>query len=349
MWPDVPSAETCLLAGIALVREKKAPADAPPAIAAAAKKITGVLNLNERAALEKAGTESHFADALAARIALEVCRAEAARLSSHQPPAVVDDGSVKAMTQIVDGASARLQKEADGAISRGEVESLQLITASSAALSRDLHSFKEAADRLRGVGSAPRLGAGSLDPDVVLPGQTYRPPPKSAEPAHVRPELRDFQGLGEGSPESRRSRAMVVCMLALGAALINVMFFAYPRVHELPPVPGVARIEVSGTNARITLGPDFAEKQEQAIAALVQALRERGVQNAVLMKQNGSGAGNISVSEGKAFGLPPAVKRNDIPLPSVPVQAPPPPAAATQPPPQPARAPAPAQTAARPR
>src|SRR5207237_199193 len=112
------------------------------------------------------------------------------------------------------------------------------------------------------------LGAGSLDPEVVLPGQSWRPPPKSTEPAPVRAELREFQGLGESSSESRGSRTLVVCMLALGAALINVMFFAYPRVHELPPVPGVARIEVSGANARITLGFDFAEKQEQAVAGL---------------------------------------------------------------------------------
>jgi len=351
MWPQVPPSEACLLAGIALVRDKKAPPDAPPEIAAAAKKIAGVLNLNERAALEKAGTESHFADALAARIALEVCRVDAARLFTSQPPALVDDASVKVMTQVVDAASARLQKEADGAISRGEVESLQLITASSAALSRDLHGFKQAADRLRGVGSAPRLGAGSLDPEVVLPGQTYRPPPKPSEPAYVRPELREFQGLGESSAETRRSRTVVVCMLGLGAAIVNVLFFTYPRVHELPPVPGVARIEVSLPNARVTLASDFAEKQEQAIAALVQVLRERGVDRAILVKPNGSGAGNLSVTEGKAYGLPPPVKRNDIPLPVVPVQAPSPqqPSPATQPDSpaaQPVRAPAPAQTAA---
>jgi hypothetical protein len=349
MWPQVPSAEACMLAGVALVRDKKTPAGAPPEIAAAAKKITGVLNLNERAALEKSGTESHFADALGARIAVEVCRTEATRLASHQPPAVVDDASVKAVTQIVDAASARLQKEADGAISRGEVESLQLITASSAALSRDLHGFKEAADRLRGVGSAPRLGAGSLDPEVVLPGQTYRPPPKASEPAPVRPELREFQGLGEGSPESRRSRALVVCMLALAAAVVNAMFFAYPRVHDLPPVIGVARIEVSGTSARVTLGTDFADKQDQAIPALVQALRERGVEKAMLVKPNGSGAGNLSVADGRAYGLPPAVKRNDVPLPTVPVQTAPPQPAPQATPAQPARTPGPAQTAARPR
>ena len=172
----------------------------------AAKKITGVLSLSERTVLEKAGTESAFADAMAARIALEMVRLDATRLVSSQPPPLVDDASVKAVVQIVDAAAARLQKEADVAIGRGEVESLQLITASSAALSRDLHSFKEIADRLRGIGSAPRLGAGSLDPEVVLPGQMYRPPPKASEPMQVRAELREFQGLGEGSRESRGKR-----------------------------------------------------------------------------------------------------------------------------------------------
>src|SRR6266851_5461924 len=331
MWPRVPPPEACLLAGIALVRDKKAPKDAAPEIAAAAKKIAGVLNIGERTALE-------------------VGRAEATRLFSSQPPPVVDDGSVKAMTQLADAAAARLQKEADGAISRGEVESLQLITASSAALSRDLHSFKETADRLRGVGTAPRLGAGSLDPEVVLPGQAWRPPPKATEPAPVRAELREFQGMGEASPESRRRTTLVVCMLALGGALINVLFFAYPHVHELPPVAGIARIEVSGQTARVTLASDFADRQEAAVAALVQVLRERGVQNAVLVRQNGSGAGQLSVTDGKTYGLPPAVKRNDVPLPFVPPQPAPQPAPPPQPaqpqPAQPGRAPAPAQTAA---
>src|SRR5216683_2535224 len=328
----------------------RGPQAAVPPAAAAAKKIAGVLNIGERTALEKAGTESHFADVLAARIALEVGRAEATRLFSSQPPPVVDDGSVKAMTQLADAAAARLQKEADGAISRGEVESLQLITASSAALSRDLHSFKETADRLRGVGTAPRLGAGSLDPEVVLPGQAWRPPPKATEPAPVRAELREFQGMGEASPESRRRTTLVVCMLALGAALMNVLFFAYPRIHELPPVAGIARIEVSGQTARVTLASDFADRQEAAVAALVQVLRERGVQNAVLVRQNGSGAGQLSVTDGKTYGLPPAVKRNDVPLPFVPPQSAPQPAPQPQPaqpqPAQPGRAPAPAQTAA---
>jgi hypothetical protein len=310
------------------VRDKKAPPDIPPAILAAAKKISGVLSVGERTALERAGTESHFADALAARIALEVGRAEAARLSTSQTPAVVDDASVKAITQLADAAAARLQKEADGAISRGEVESLQLITGSSAALSRDLLSFKGAADRLRGVGAAPRLGGGALDPEVVLPGQAWRPPPKATEAAPVRAELREFQGLEDASPETRRTRTLVVCMLGLAGALVNVLFFTYPQVHELQPVPGIARIEISGPTARVTLGSDFADKQDQAIAALVTALREKGVRSAVLVRQNGSGAGQLSVTEGKTYGLPPAVKRNEVPLPVVPT---PPPAPQAQP------------------
>ncbi|HYV65681.1 MAG TPA: hypothetical protein VE964_05525, partial [Myxococcales bacterium] len=346
LWPEVPDAQVCLLTGLSLIREKKAPADLAPDLAAAAKKITSVLNLGERTALEKAGTESAFADAMAARIALEMGRIAAGRFLSSQQPALVDDASVKAVIQIADAAAARLQKEADGAISRGEVESLQLITASSAALSRDLHGFKETADRLRGVGLAPRLGAGSLDPEVVLPGQTYRPPPKSSEPVQVRAELREFQGLGESSPESRSKRALVVCMLALVGALVNVMFFAYPQIHHLQPIPGIARIEVSGETARVTLASDFAEKQEAAIQALTASLRERGVQRALLVHQNATVLGQLLVEQGKAVGLPAAGKRNDVPLPQVPVPAPAQPAPQAQPAPAPPAAPAPAKTPA---
>ena len=344
-----------LLTGLTLIREKKIAGDAGPDLATAAKKITGVLSLSERTVLEKAGTESAFADAMAARIALEMVRLDATRLISSQPPPLVDDASVKAVVQIVDAAAARLQKEADVAIGRGEVESLQLITASSAALSRDLHSFKEIADRLRGVGSAPRLGAGSLDPEVVLPGQMYRPPPKASEPMQVRAELREFQGLGEGSRESRGKSALFVCMLALAGALVNVLFFAYPRIHDLQPIPGIARIEVSEETARVTLAPDFAEKQEAAITALTATLRERGVQRALLVQQDATVVGQLLVNEGKTVGLPPPAKRNDVPLPQVPPQeapvqpapqaqpAPAPPAPAPPAPGSPAKKPAPAQ------
>jgi DNA-binding NarL/FixJ family response regulator len=306
IWPQVTAAEVCKAAGLQALRDKGAPAEAPPDIAAAARKVAGALPLGERGALDKGGGfDSHFADSMAARIALEAARVEGSRLLSSQPPALVDEAGVKWVTQMVDAAIARLQKEADGAITRGEVESLQLLRAASAALSRDLLSFKETADRLRGVISAPRLGAGSLDPEVVLPGQIYRPPPKS-EPMQVRAELRDFQGLGESSSQARRRNFLVMCVLALAAAVVNLVFFAYPRVSELPSgLPGVSRIEISGTVARVTVTWDFADQQARAVPALIEALRARGVERAVLVRQNGGPAGQLAVAEGKAYGLPP--------------------------------------------
>ena len=136
----------------------------------------------------------------------------------------------------------------------------------------------------------------------------------------VRAELREFQGLGEGSRESRGKSALFVCMLALAGALVNVLFFAYPRIHDLQPIPGIARIEVSEETARVTLASDFAEKQEAAITALTATLRERGVQRALLVQQNATVVGQLMVSEGKTVGLPPPANRNDVPLPQVPPQ-----------------------------
>jgi len=127
-------------------------------------------------------------------------------------------------------------------------------------------------------------------------------------------------------------------MLALGAAFINAAFFSYPRVRELPPVRGVTRIEVSGDSARVTLAADFAEQQNHAVLALTQALRERGVKSAVLVKSNGTGAGQLSVAEGKVYGFPAAPVRNDVALPVVPAQPAP---QAAPPPPQPQAQPAP--------
>ena len=153
-----------------------------------AQKGTGKLT-GKMPAIDRLGAESHFADAAAERVALDVARAEGARLAAASEPSRVDDAAVKTLTQRVDAVVASLQKDADGAIARGEVEALQVVRASSAALSRDVLSLKATADRLRGLAAAPRLGAGALDPDVVLPGQAPSVrPPKAAE-APVRAEL----------------------------------------------------------------------------------------------------------------------------------------------------------------
>src|SRR5206468_10985983 len=113
--------------------------------------------------------------------------AEATRLAAGGSTPVVDAESLAVLTKTVDEAAGRLQKEANEAIGKGEVESLQLITAASAALSRDLLNLKETADKLRGIGAAPRMG-GHLDPDMVLPGQQPRPrpPPGPLAPAPVK-------------------------------------------------------------------------------------------------------------------------------------------------------------------
>jgi hypothetical protein len=314
--------DECKAAGIAFLGDKKVPAGIAPDVAAAAKKVAGILSLGERSALEKAGPDSHFGEAFAARIALELARGEAARLQASQPAPYVDDAAMKAVTQIHDVAAARLQKEVEVVIGRGDVETLQLLTLCSAALSRELLLLKEAADRLRGLASAPRLGAGSLDPDMAVPGQHYvRPTTKPVDRPAVRQELRQFEGLGVNDGRSRRTGALFVCLLALGAALVNLIFFTYPDVKQLPAaIPGVARIEISGKVARVSVAPNFNEDQTRAVAMLTQALRERGVERAMLVRQNGTSAGQISIRDGKAFGLGPAVKRPDAPLPTIPTQ-----------------------------
>ena len=293
-----------------MLREKKAPGGTTPELAAAAKKVIGVMNVGERNALEKAGPDSHFAAALAARIALELARAEATRLLNTQSAPVLDEDSVEAVTEIVDAAATRLQKEVEVAIGRADLDTLQLLTVANAALSRDLLVFKEAADRVRGIGTAPRLGAGALDPDIVLPGQIPRPTNKIADRPVMKPELREFDGLGEQPARSRKA-LLFLCVLAGAAAAAYLGFFAYPRISEVrAPILGIARIEVSGKVARVTLSGDFAEHEARAIAMLTQTLREQGVERALLVR-NGSVAGQLSVREGKIYGFASSAKQGD--------------------------------------
>src|SRR5205823_8186441 len=120
---------------------KTCPPETPAAAAASAKKVAGMLGSAERNTIEKFGAESYLADALAARIALDSSTSDGVRLYSSQPAASVDAVAVATLTKQADEAAARLQKEANAAVGKGEVESLQMITAASAALSRDLLNF----------------------------------------------------------------------------------------------------------------------------------------------------------------------------------------------------------------
>src|SRR5437763_2653268 len=157
-------------------------------------------------------------------MALEVATAEGTRLASANVAPNVNGEALAALTKLVDEAAARLQKEANAAIGKGEVENLQLVTAASAALSRDLLNLKETADRLRGVGAAPRLGAGALDPEVVLKGQQPRPRAAAVQQAQaaVKAELRDFRGLEETPGRTKAVLAVRLLRGSIGVAAYGV-------------------------------------------------------------------------------------------------------------------------------
>jgi hypothetical protein len=311
VWPVPASAASCQEAALCLLKDKPLqPSELTPEVAVAARKIVGLLGSTERSALDKAGPDSHLSDSLAARVALEVANADGVRLYSSSPAAVVDGAAVSALIARADAASARLQKEASQAISSGEVEQLQLLTAASAALSRDALNFKATADRLRGIGAAPRLGAGALDPSLVVAGPAPRPAPArtAGEPAPVRAELRDFTALDDTGRNARvRKLGIAALALLFVVAVVNALFFALPRVTEMSAKDagaGVERIDVAGKSAIVTVLPAWVAAGGPDLLKLLEVLRSRGVQKAMLSTANGQPAGMLDVQEGKVYGLP---------------------------------------------
>jgi len=306
VWPVPVALETAKAAVLAALFSPDDEPTVPVEVMFSAKKVAATLSGGEKAAIERLGVETHFADAAGERVALDVARAEGMRLMAASEPSRVDDAALKALTQRVDAVVASLQKDADGAIARGEVEALQVVRASNAALSRDVLSLKATADRLRGLAAAPRLGAGALDPDVVLPGQApsaRAPPPKAAE-VPVRAELREFEKFAETPGKSRRT-ALYVALAAFGIGAAYVVFFGLPRVTEIDKanIPGVARVEVGGTGARVVVSDAFVEKPEPALSQLISLLREKGVTSAALFNVNGAPVGQIDVKTGATIGI----------------------------------------------
>jgi hypothetical protein len=296
----------CKAAAAQFLKDKTVPADAPAGLAFSARKITGMLGSAERAAFEKGGLDSSFAESLAARIALDTATSEGVRLFTGALAASIDPAAVTALTRISDEAAARLQKEGNAAVGKGDVESLQMITAASLALSRDQLHFKETADRLRGLSTAPRMGAGSLDPDMVLPGQAPRPAASKAASAapQVRAVLRDFQSLDR--PARAKTVFMIIALAAFVAALGNAVYFGVPQHSALSPEAagaGIERIDVAGESALVTVTPEWLSRGEAGLPQLVSALREGGVKKAVLIQPNGNPAGVVDVASGKVGGL----------------------------------------------
>jgi len=304
-WPVPADLTETRSAALEFLHGKTVSADLPPTLAASVKKIASTLSSGERSALENAGPESHLADALAARISLDAATAEGVVLYGSKGMPTVDAAGVAALTQLADAAAARLQQEANAAIGKGQVEQLQMVTAASAALSRDLLAFKETADRLRGVGAAPRLGAGGLDPDVVLPGQQPRPrtPTQPGAPV-VKAELRDFQGL-EAKRSGGKTVFFLIVLALFIASLSYAFFFARPRSSELSPEaagPNVVRIEVSGPQALITVKQAWADNPD--VGRLVNLLRSNQIQSALVRLPTGGNVGILDVKTGKLVGRP---------------------------------------------
>ncbi|MFL5410742.1 MAG: hypothetical protein ACJ79D_05145 [Myxococcales bacterium] len=306
VWPVLLPLEVARRAVLAALFPAEERGDLAKEVVISADKVAASISSGEKAVIEQQGPGSHFADAAGERVVLDVARAEGARLVAASEPSKVDDAAVKALTQRVDAVVARLQKDADLAVAKGEVESLQIVRASSAALSRDLMSFKAAADRLRGLAAAPRLGAGALDPEIVLPGQGARAPAKPAE-APVRQELKDFEKFQESAPGTGKKTALVVVAIALVLALAYVFLFSVPRVREMDGrttnIPGIVRIELGETAARVVVADSFVEKPEPALSQLMSLLREQKMSNAVLVTATGAPAGQIDLKSGATAGL----------------------------------------------
>jgi hypothetical protein len=239
---------------------------------------------------------------------LEAANGDGVRLSSASPAPTVDALSVAALVKLADDAAARLQKEASAAVTKGEVESLQAITAANAPLSRDVLSFKETADRLRGLAAAPRLGAGALDPNVVLPGQAPRAATaKTAEKQLVRTELRDFQGLDQANTGRGKKLLLLVGMVALVALAANAFYFGVPRMQAVATEPAgknVQSIDVHGPGAVVVINQEWIDNGAAELPRLVEVLRQRQVTRAMLMTANGRPAGVVLVDTGKIIGLP---------------------------------------------
>jgi DNA-binding NarL/FixJ family response regulator len=312
-WPvGLPVATIRELLGQALAGRGVA-ANAPADLAAAATKIVARLSSSERALLGQEGaTDSPFADALAVRLALTAASSEGTRLFGQRPPAAVDAAAMAALSQQADAATAGLQLAADRALGQGDVERLQLVTAASAAVTRDRLAFKEIADRLRGLGAAPRLRAASLDPEFQVSGpQQPAARRAAAEPAATR-QAPDFDELDPARQRAGRQRVLMVgAALLFAAALSYALVFGRPSVRSLSPdsLPGmggkVLAVTLVDQAALVNVSKAFfTENRAQNLAALCAALRERHVDKALLRMAAAPAAGQVNVRDCKAIALP---------------------------------------------
>ena len=281
----------------------------PDEVAAVARRVVDSVPATERAAIDKPGGEP-FVELVATRIALGAAEAEGKRLLAAQQAVLVDGGAHDALTQLADAVAARVQGEADKAMKQGELEALQLVAGARGALSRDLIALRYVADQLRGLGQHPGLGAGALDPEVHLAAAAPKPAAKPTEASTAR-----ASEFGDYREKPRRSRSFALAgagvLLALGA------IYGYSRLSSFARVglssgdleaagDDVVRIEVSGKIAMVTVKPAFLEQPVPAVAKVVEVLRPKGIERAMVELENGLPLGQIDVSTGRPIYLAPA-------------------------------------------
>ena len=78
-------------------------------------------------------------------------------------------------------------------------------------------------------------------------------------------------------------------------------------------IPGVIRVEVGGTGARVVVSNSFVEKPEPALSQLIGLLREKNVASAAVYNINGAPIGQIDVKTGATTGITGVKKPNAPP------------------------------------
>ena len=264
-WPEPWPVEWCRGAAAALLRSQPVPTG-PSGGEAVARKVLLKVTPSERAMAERPGETNHsaVADAWMARIALAGAEVDGEKLAAAGSTVLVDGDAVAALAKLVDGAGERLQQEANKFIAKGDTESLRVLTGARSALTQELLAFKKLADRLRGLGAAPALGPGGLDPDVQLAGRTAARtrPPAIGVAAVKRAEFSGFD-----QKPKKKHKPLIVGLLAVlfVAGLANVLYFSRVRSKEARPGEmdqaghGIVRIAISGKRALVQVTPLWAE------------------------------------------------------------------------------------------
>jgi len=197
-WPAPVSFPLCKAAAIQLLTDETVGRDVPKNVAASARKITGMLSVGERASIQRAGQDSHFVDALAARILLDAAAAEGTRLASAGAAPVVEpdslaDGSVTLTTVCLIAShftsdNHRQLLDAARHKSKGDVE--QQVAALRPApdvpsVVRKCPRPVASATSLLPIGETPHHASPSSNRDCEATSQATKPP--RVAPAVIRP------------------------------------------------------------------------------------------------------------------------------------------------------------------